>query len=89
MFNDTPTRYTVELDKIDGPYRGLVGTKALNLGIIAKTGIRVPAGFVITTDAYRALMSGPLGDSIREHLRESTMMTPHQLKRHRSEFVRL
>lgn len=34
---------------------GLVGGKALSLGLLAQAGFNVPKGFVITTDAYRAL----------------------------------
>jgi pyruvate,water dikinase len=42
----------------------LVGGKAANLGELLGAGFRVPDGFVITTDAYRAGMSDELAQQI-------------------------
>lgn len=47
----------------------LAGGKGVNLGRLTAAGFPVPAGFVVTTDAYRGfLASGGLQDRIRRHL---------------------
>ncbi len=61
-------RYVVGLGEVDQRHATLVGGKGANLGELARTeGIRVPAGFCVTTDAFRRVMatvpsiSAPLG----------------------------
>ena len=47
-------RYVLGLDEIDQTQGALVGGKGANLGELTRIpGIRVPAGFCVTTDAFR------------------------------------
>jgi len=47
-------RYLLPLDQIASKY--LVGSKAFHLGELRRAGVRVPAGFCITTAAYRLFL---------------------------------
>jgi pyruvate,water dikinase len=51
-------RYVLGLEEIDQTQVALVGGKGAHLGELARIeGIRVPAGFCVTTDAFRAIMT--------------------------------
>ena len=51
-------RYVLDLEEIDKTQFALVGGKGANLGELSRIeGIRVPAGFCVTTDAFRAIMT--------------------------------
>ncbi|HYH79347.1 MAG TPA: rifamycin-inactivating phosphotransferase [Longimicrobium sp.] len=51
-------RYVLEFQEIDQAQVALVGGKGANLGELARIeGIRVPAGFCVTTDAFRRIMA--------------------------------
>ena len=51
-------RYVLGLEEIDKTQVALVGGKAANLGELSRIeGIRVPAGFCVTTDAFRRVMT--------------------------------
>jgi rifampicin phosphotransferase len=51
-------RYVLGLDEIDQSQGPLVGGKGANLGELARIeGIAVPAGFCVTTDAFRRIMA--------------------------------
>src|SRR5947209_18093396 len=45
--------HVLALDHCDAQAAARVGGKALGLGSLLREGLRVPAGFVVTTDAYR------------------------------------
>jgi len=49
----------------------LVGGKALNLGKLTRAGFHVPAGFCVTTDAYRQTI-GALDQLSSENSKSST-----------------
>ena len=52
-----PDRYVVGLQEIDEGQAPLVGGKGAQLGELSRIdGIRVPAGFCVTTDAFRRIM---------------------------------
>src|ERR1700733_6028245 len=51
-------RYVLGLEEVDKTQVALVGGKAANLGELSRVeGIRVPAGFCVTTDAFRQAMT--------------------------------
>ena len=51
-------RYVVGFEEIDRTQVALVGGKGANLGELSRIdGIRVPAGFCVTTDAFRRIMA--------------------------------
>ena len=51
-------RYVLDLDEIDKTQVALVGGKGANLGELSRIeGIRVPAGFCVTTDAFRRILT--------------------------------
>ncbi|HUZ70844.1 MAG TPA: PEP/pyruvate-binding domain-containing protein [Candidatus Saccharimonadales bacterium] len=51
-------RYALSLDTIDRTQVAIVGGKAAALGQLSRIeGIRVPAGFCVTTDAFRRIMA--------------------------------
>ena len=51
-------RYVLGLEEIDKSQVALVGGKGASLGELARIeGIRVPAGFCVTTDAFRRVMT--------------------------------
>src|ERR1039458_1312197 len=51
-------RYVLGLEEIDKTQVALVGGKGAHLGELSRIeGIRVPAGFCVTTDAFRRIMT--------------------------------
>ena len=53
--------YVLGFEDIDRTQVGLVGGKGANLGELARLeGVRVPAGFCVTTEAYRSIVSEAL-----------------------------
>lgn len=55
----TTDRYVLGFDEIDRSLVAAVGPKAAHLGELARIeGISVPAGFCVTTDAYRRVLAG-------------------------------
>ena len=55
-------RYVLGLEEIDKTQVALVGGKGANLGELSRIeGIRVPAGFCVTTDAFRLIMTAAPG----------------------------
>jgi rifampicin phosphotransferase len=55
-------RYVLGLDEIDKTQVALVGGKGANLGELSRIeGIRVPAGFCVTTNAFRLIMTAAPG----------------------------
>jgi len=57
----TPTpagRLVVDLDQVGPPDVAEVGGKAANLGSLRRAGFRVPPGFVLTSSAYLAALTG-------------------------------
>ena len=51
-------RYVLDLEEIDQTQVALVGGKGAHLGELSRIeGIRVPAGFCVTTDAFRRIMT--------------------------------
>jgi pyruvate,water dikinase len=51
-------RYVLGLEEIDETQVGLVGGKGAHLGELSRIdGIRVPAGFCVTTDAFRLILT--------------------------------
>jgi len=63
-------RYVLGLDEIDQTQGALVGGKGANLGELSRIeGIRVPAGFCVTTDAFRRIVTeAPLIDEQLDRL---------------------
>ena len=63
-------RYVLGLDEIDQTQGALVGGKGANLGELSRIeGLRVPAGFCVTTDAFRRVVTGaPLIDERLDRL---------------------
>src|ERR1700684_3159412 len=50
--------YVLDLKEIDKTQGALAGGKGANLGELSRIeGIRVPAGFCVTTDAFRRIMT--------------------------------
>ncbi len=64
------TSYVLGFEQVDATTQALVGGKGANLGELSRIeGIRVPGGFCVTTDAYRAVARntpnfGPLLDRL-------------------------
>ena len=51
-------RYVLGLEEVDKTQVALVGGKAANLGELSRLeGIRVPAGFCVTTDAFQRILA--------------------------------
>ena len=68
-------RYVLGLDEIDQTQGALVGGKGANLGELARIeGIRVPAGFCVTTDAFRRIVTA--APSIDEQLDRLSRLDP-------------
>jgi rifampicin phosphotransferase len=54
------SRYVLSLEEIDDTQVALAGGKGAHLGELSRiAGIRVPAGFCVTTDAFRRIMAAP------------------------------
>ena len=69
-------RYVLGLDEIDQTQSPLVGGKGANLGELSRIeGVRVPAGFCVTTDAFGLIMTAaaPLID---DHLDRLSRLDP-------------
>jgi phosphoenolpyruvate synthase/pyruvate phosphate dikinase len=70
-------RYVLGLEEIDKSQVSLVGGKGANLGELSRIeGIRVPAGFCVTTDAFRRIMTTAPG--IDEQLDRLSRLDPGQ-----------
>ena len=68
-------RYVLGLDEIDQTQSPLVGGKGANLGELSRIeGVRVPAGFCVTTDAFRRIMAE--APSIDERLDRLSGLNP-------------
>src|SRR5256885_17257570 len=51
--------YVLDLEEIDVTTVALAGGKGASLGELMRVGgVRVPAGFVVTTDAFRRIVAG-------------------------------
>lgn len=68
----------VELTSIPADAIDLVGGKAVGLAEVHKTGLAVPAGFCLTTEAYRAvvttpenILATPLSDQLRGEITDA------------------
>jgi pyruvate,water dikinase len=58
MHEESGSRYVLGLDEIDQAQVAFVGGKGAHLGELSRIeGIRVPAGFCVTTDAFRRFMA--------------------------------
>jgi len=69
------SRYTLDFQEIDGSQVTLVGGKGANLGELSRIdGLRVPAGFCITTDAFQRIVQG--ATSIDERLDRLSRLEP-------------
>ncbi|RVU28117.1 phosphoenolpyruvate synthase [Streptomyces antnestii] len=63
-------QYVLDLQEIDESQVAVVGGKGAHLGALSRIeGIRVPAGFCVTTDAFRAVMAeAPSVDELLDQL---------------------
>ncbi|MFC1406956.1 MULTISPECIES: rifamycin-inactivating phosphotransferase [Streptacidiphilus] len=63
-------QYVRDLHEVDGTQLAVVGGKGANLGALSRIeGIRVPAGFCVTTDAFRRVMAElPAVDALLDRL---------------------
>ncbi|MBO4208593.1 rifamycin-inactivating phosphotransferase [Micromonospora echinofusca] len=67
-------RYTVGLHEIDGTQSAIVGGKGARLGALSRIdGVRVPAGFCVTTDAFQRIVAE--APSIDDRLDELSRLT--------------
>ncbi|MEV4197105.1 rifamycin-inactivating phosphotransferase [Micromonospora globbae] len=68
--------YVMDLHEVDGTHVAVVGGKGAHLGELSRIdGIRVPAGFCVTTHAYRrAVAEAP---SVGERLDQLSRLDPH------------
>jgi pyruvate,water dikinase len=58
MYEESGRRYVLGLEEIDQTQVAIVGGKGANLGELSRIeGIRVPAGFCVTTDAFKRIMA--------------------------------
>jgi hypothetical protein len=68
-------RYVLSLEEIDKTQVALVGGKGAHLGELSRIdGIRVPAGFCVTTDAFRRIMAET--PSIDDRLDQLSRLNP-------------
>jgi pyruvate,water dikinase len=63
----------VRFDAIDCEDLPLAGGKGANLGELVEARFSVPSGFIVTTDAYRALIDAP---AIREAIDDLEALDP-------------
>ena len=69
------TRYVVGFEEIDGTQVALVGGKGANLGELSRVdGIRVPAGFCVTTEAFQRIVAA--APSVAERLDRLARLHP-------------
>src|ERR1700684_3219068 len=67
--------YVLGLEEIDKTQVALVGGKGAHLGELSRIdGIRVPAGFCVTTDAFRQIMAE--APSIDDRLDQLSRLNP-------------
>ncbi|GAB3814715.1 rifamycin-inactivating phosphotransferase [Kribbella italica] len=58
-------QYVLELREVDESQGAVVGGKGANLGALARLdGVRVPAGFCVTTEAFQRVVAGAVDDRI-------------------------
>ena len=58
-------QYVLELDEVDESQGAVVGGKGANLGALARLdGVRVPAGFCVTTEAFQRVVAGAVDDRL-------------------------
>ena len=68
-------RYVLGLEEVDQTQVALVGGKGAHLGELARIeGVRVPAGFCVTTDAFRRVMAE--APSIDDRLERLSRLSP-------------
>ena len=62
--------YVLDFQEIDGAQGAIAGGKGANLGELSRIpGIRVPAGFCVTTDAFqRIIAEAPSVDDLLDRL---------------------
>ncbi|MEH1017899.1 rifamycin-inactivating phosphotransferase, partial [Micromonospora sp. CPCC 206060] len=69
-------RYVLDLQEVDEMQVAVVGGKGAHLGGLSRIeGIRVPAGFCVTTDAFRRIMAE--APSIDDQLDQLSRLNPH------------
>ncbi|WP_432040604.1 rifamycin-inactivating phosphotransferase [Streptomyces cucumeris] len=69
-------QYVCDLQEVDGAQLAVVGGKGAQLGGLSRIdGIRVPAGFCVTTDAFRRVMAGA-APSIDDRLDQLSRVNP-------------
>src|SRR5215217_9080303 len=67
--------YVLGLQEIDQTQVGVVGGKGVHLGELSRIeGVRVPAGFCVTTDAFRRIMAE--APSIHDRLDRLSRLQP-------------
>ncbi|MGW5192963.1 rifamycin-inactivating phosphotransferase [Kribbella sp. NPDC004138] len=67
--------YVVDFEEADGLQLPAVGGKGANLAQLSQIeGVRVPAGFCVTTNAFRRIMAAP--PSIDDHLDQLSRLAP-------------
>jgi pyruvate,water dikinase len=60
-------QYVLELHEVDESQGAVVGGKGANLGALARLdGVRVPAGFCVTTEAFERVVAGAVDDRLDE-----------------------
>ena len=70
------SRYVLGFEEIDRTQVAVVGGKAANLGELSRIeGVRVPAGFCVTTDAFGRIMAG--APSIGDRLDRLSLLRPN------------
>src|SRR3982751_4288397 len=68
-------RYVLGLHEVDETQVAVVGGKGAHLGGLSRIeGVRVPAGFCVTTDAFRRIMAG--APSIADRLDQLSLVSP-------------
>lgn len=71
------TTLVIRLEALTRAQTSLAGGKGVNLGRLLHLGLPVPPGFVVTTDAYRAVIAANgLGDASAERLRDRLPAAP-------------
>jgi pyruvate,water dikinase len=69
-------QYVLDLQEVDEAQVAVVGGKGAHLGGLSRIeGIRVPAGFCVTTDAFRRIMAE--APSIDDRLDQLSRLNPH------------
>ena len=76
-----PEHSVLWFDDVEATRSSLVGGKGANLARLTTAGFPVPAGFIVSTDAYAALLAEGTGDRIAAVARELTYDDPEALER--------